>query len=142
MARGPNMFEQLWGRMDELVVKFKEGNPPWGLTADEKLELQGEMRGVAFAIQRFSFPFYQEKDDVSRHALDRYKAKLAGEEIQTVGVNHYNPLPPSARVTQRTAHSLPPDQIKALQNAYKGGFPIEDLAELYGMTPAAVRSIL
>lgn len=140
MARGPNMFEQLWGRMDELVVKFKEGNPP--LTENEKLELQGEMRGIAFAIQRFSFPFYQGENEVARHALDRYKAKKAEEEIQTVGVDHYNPLPPSARVTQRTAHSLPPDRIRALQNAYKNGFLIEDLAELYGMTPAAVRSIL
>lgn len=139
---GPTMFEILWYRMDELLAEFNlklaadkpSITAPWALPR-ELSELKGEMRGVAFAIQRWSAPWYDEPNAVAKHAVRRYQAASAGEEAPlTVGCNGYNPLPES-RAPQGFKNISKPnvsaETEKQIRNGLAAGFDAKTLADLY-----------
>lgn len=149
---GPTMFEILWYRMDELLHEYNLKKAvhepsvvaPWA-ESRELSELKGEMRGVAFAIKEWSGNWYQEPNAVAKHAVRRYQAKSAGEEMPpTVGCNGYNPLPVSDAPRGFKNISKPnisPETEKQIKAGLANGFPVADLASIYKVTPEVVEAL-
>lgn len=146
---GPTMFEILWDKMDELVLEFYMGlngeHPNWN--DFRRSELQGEMRGVAFAIREWSSTWYQEPNAVAKHAKRRYDAYIAGEEMPpTVGCNGYNPLPVSKAprgfkdISKPVVPPVSPETAAQIKNGLAIGFPVEDLMNIYKVTKEQVEA--
>jgi hypothetical protein len=139
---GPTMFEILWYKMDELLAEYLSKKAvmtpsvtaPWA-EARELTSLQGEMRGIAFAIQQWSAPWYDAPNAVAKHALRRYQAASTGEPMpDTVGCNGYNPLP-ILRAPQGFKNISKPnvsaETEKQIRNGLAAGFDANTLANLY-----------
>lgn len=152
---GPTMFEILWHRMDELLAEYLSKRAvmspsvtaPWA-ESRELTSLQGEMRGVAFAIKEWSGNWYQKKDEIAKHAMRRYQAAAAHEEMPlTVGCNGYNPLPVSTaprgfkNISKPKIPAISDETVKQIKNGLAIGFPAEELAGLYKVTVAQVEAL-
>jgi len=147
MASGKNMFEIMWERMDELVVKYYETlEVP---DVDEAL-LIGEMRGLGFAIRNFSHPFLQGDRAVSRHAWERRQAIVTEQRLpDTPGVAGYNPIPPAGVKLRGTSAFKEPalktnlSEMTATQivAGLDAGFPHSDLAAIYKVPLGVIEAI-
>lgn len=154
MPAGKNMFEYLWDRMDELMHEWYLGlagnHPTWD--DERRWECRGEMKGVAYAIQQFSHPFFQEDKAVSKHAYARYVAKRDEQQIpDTPGVDGYSPLPPAGAALRAVSAFKPkkkaavtptvsPETERQIRNGLKAGFPVKDLADIYRVPTHVVES--
>lgn len=140
MAAGKNMYEVLWERMDELVIEYYNIG---GTGVDKDPALSGEMRGLGFAIEKFSHPFLQEDRAVARLAWKRYKAIRAGEQMpDTPGVAGYNPLPPGAiRATVKPKPFLSPTTVEQILKGIQSGFSVTTLADIYKVPTSVVMAV-
>ncbi len=164
MPQGPSIIEKFWVLLDDAtkVVMESVAKRKAGEEVDEKTfnEARGNARGISNCIFVMS-GYYETSDAVAKHALARYKAVTAGEELPpTVGVNGYNPHIDAERNRTKTkpapAKAAPPVEgeirnkqgkvlteadMTGLTTGLKAGLPSSSLAAVYKLTPEQVEQV-
>lgn len=74
---GKSLNQQMWERMDELMVQIKTGSELDAASA------KPEARGLAFALSLTMVPLFRTQKEIAAEALKRYKMKQAGTEYET-----------------------------------------------------------
>lgn len=114
---GASIIEKIWAHLDEAtkivmesVAKKKSDPTEWSDSSERTFnEARGNARGLSVAIFEMSVPGYATADEVAKHAVARYKAIAAGEELPpTVGINNYNPHLDAARAKVKASTPAKP----------------------------------
>lgn len=177
MAQGPTLHEKLWEELDSACAVVMDGKPE-GYAKDAGVsaatcdpyearkydEARGNARGLAIAICHMGTPFWTDATEVSKHAVKRFNAKKAGEEMPpTLGVGGYNPhlqddrkkvkaKETEALIKEATTKRSPAkkaagkpitDEVKAtIAAAISGGIPAASVAKLYNISTEEVEQIV
>ena len=167
MPQGPSIVEKFWGLLDDATKNVMESvaKRKAGETVDETAfnEARGNARGIANCIFIMS-GYYDTPDVVAKHAVARYKASKAGEEMPpTIGVNGYNPQldaerarskakspapkatpaspPGEGEIRNKQGKLLTEADVTGLTTGLKAGLPVVSLAAVYKLTPDQVEQV-
>lgn len=164
MPQGPSIIEKFWVLLDDAtkVVMESVAKRKAGEEVDEKTfnEARGNARGISNCIFVMS-GYYETSDAVAKHALARYRAVVAGEELPpTVGVNGYNPHidaernrtkskpakpepkpPAEGEIRNKQGKVLTEGDMTGLINGLKAGLPVTSMAAVYKLTPGQVEQV-
>lgn len=164
------LHDNLWQELDKATAKVMSGKPEGYMkdgmesTCDPNEarsydEARGNARGLAIAIFHMGTPFWEDANKVAVHAVKRYKAQLAGEEMpQTLGLNGFNPhlqdeadkvrnkapakkaAPAKAAAPAPASGSLGLDdgQVETIKAALASGLPVKSIAGVYKVTEAQI----
>ena len=77
------LVQQMWDLIDADMSRLKEEN----VAPEEKDALKIRARAIAECLAIFMVPFFTTSDEIAHEALKRYKAKAAGEEYDSPGMN-------------------------------------------------------
>lgn len=146
-----SLLSQLWDELDQVTETLIEKKNE--LEPENLMHYKGQAVGIAKCIVIFHRPFFDEGvKAVSAEALKRYKAKKAGEDYETIGLNErryempstdkYVPTNkrPVAEVDPVLAEiqQIPANHQKVIRGSDK---PAEVMMKLFGVSEEAVRRI-
>lgn len=166
MPQGPSIIEKFWVLLDDAtkVVMESVAKRKAGEEVDEKTfnEARGNARGISNCIFVMS-GYYESADAVAKHALLRYKAIAAGEELPpTIGVNGYNPQIEAERnrvktkpaptkaapqpaadgaIRNKQGKVLTESDMSGVKHGIAAGLPFASLASVYKLTEDQVKEI-
>ena len=146
-----SLLSQVWEELDKVTAVLIEHKNE--LEPNDLNHYKGQAVGLAKTIVIFHRPFFDEGvKAVSAEALKRYKAKKAGEQYETIGLNErryemptsdkYVPTNqrPVAEVDPVLAEiqQIPANHQKVIRGSDK---PAEVMMKLFGVSEEAVRRI-
>lgn len=77
---GKTLTSQLWELLDDSTNRFM-GIPKEDRQTPDALKAAGEARGLSKAIHVMCQPHYEDSTAVAKHAVKRFKASVAGEDM-------------------------------------------------------------
>ena len=146
-----SLLSQVWEELDKVTEQIIDGKD--FIQPEEVTHLKGQAVGLAKTIVIFHRPFFDEGvKAVSAEALKRYKAKKAGEQYETIGLNERRyEMPTSDKyvpTNQRPVAEVDPvlSEIQKLPDAHKASIRKLDkdpsvMAKLFGVSEEAIRRI-
>lgn len=177
-TRNVTIIMKIWDELDAYTTRAMEWpkfpaypEDPWASNEDmEKhriAELENEIaktketaagRGLAIGLYHLLTPHFDDPTAVVKHAVARYKAKKAGEQIRTPGLDNV-PTPAAAALQRKQTPAaakpavnladLPADKlpelsekkIKSILGSLAAEMEIKDVAEMFDITVAQVKEI-
>lgn len=148
VSHGPTLLQQLWDEADSKYAEFRPLKAGEG-HASEVAILQGQLRGLAFALSLFMQPHLTSVADVSREVAKRYQMKQAGEEYETPGLGSriYEPPPGDHKYATRTSAPLVDisgidEQTRSNIKNFHKHFGTAKLADTYDLTHEQVLAVM
>lgn len=146
-----SLLSQVWEELDKVTAVLIEHKNE--LEPNDLNHYKGQAVGLAKTIAIFHRPFFDEGvKAVSAEALKRYKAKKAGEQYETIGLNERRYEMPSSDkyvpINQRPVAEVDPvlAEIQKLLDTHKASIRKLDkdpsvMAKLFGVSEEAIRRI-
>lgn len=146
-----SLLSQVWEELDKVTAVLIEHKNE--LEPNDLNHYKGQAVGLAKTIVIFHRPFFDEGvKAVSAEALKRYKAKKAGEQYETIGLNERRYEMPSSDkyvpINQRPVAEVDPvlAEIQKLLDTHKASIRKLDkdpsvMAKLFGVSEEAIRRI-
>lgn len=158
----------MWEELDRVVDLIKAPNQPDpeapGNDREMMFDLQGQARGIAFALSRLMPPFFHTVEEISQEALVRWLKRQVGEDYETPGMGllrfkappgadvmtpagqykspEFDPKAPRKKaVPVNLRHNLTADEVAKIKAA-GSMMPADMLASAYGVSEAVIKSIV
>lgn len=160
----------MWEELDRLVNLIKDpyqaDSEAPGNDREMMFDLQGQARGIAFALSRLMPPFFHTVEEISQEALVRWEKRLAGEDYETPGIGRLRfKVPPGAETKTpaglhheavagtkhspeyhpaevRSNHGMSDEKIALIVKQSQSGFPTRMLATVHETTENIINDIL
>lgn len=149
-----SIITELWDKVDDVVTWLRTN--PEAKGTEEAFKKQGQAQGLAHALYLMSRPHFADPQAVAVHAGQRYKARAAGESIDTPGVSGYNPMPAptpkkaAAKATRtqvegdaaaKTTAALSDANRQLIVNSLAANLPIESIAKVVKVSKDVVLQV-
>lgn len=158
--QGRNRLHKFWEMIDADVDEIMERRGATDEDGKRLLELaKARAQARAEILADLMVPHYRTPEDVSREAMARYKARKAGEEHHTEGLNVAMASadlaaayarqgigrPATKAATSAPAavtHHFTDEEVEKLKAFHAGGFSAEDLARVHSVKVEVIRAAL
>lgn len=167
MPEGKTVILLCWEELDKVMDEFMPlyaamRGGTIALGDEARLEhLKAKARGMAEIMQYWTLPHFRTADEIAKEATARYRARVAGEERETLGTVvgragvdlaatyarqgvSTRPAPTArAAAPKPAAATVKPQDAAAIKNGHASGlFSVEELAKMYKLTVQQVTSIV